>query len=600
VISFERLSNVIATRTKLADWPLIVKFGITPALSLLALLAFTLMGVSALHEARDATQQIVQSDLHDASRLAQMDHEFERANGDLFRLLTAKAANPKGTNVPVRAAALQRAFADIGHGLKALRTSGIGKPNRARIDMAIQQLDGYAQAVDVVTAMLDLNFETAVSMLPPFQKNAALVTATFRDIGQSGTAQASRRAQLVSDQVETAKDMLVWLSVLAVIVIAATAFTLGIATIKSIFKIADATTRLAGADYDIDIGALRRGDELGAVVTALETFRTNALDAARVLTEREQERVEADESERRRIHERQTAEHESRERAARERRMMLNELACEFENSISTIIDAVSRSCDSLLLNAEELTERAQQIRLESTLLDRESGEMAQSMQIAAVATDELMMSFAEIGRQVDGSHQVATSACHEAEKAGDTVAMLAQEAERIEAVVGTISQIASRTNLLALNATIEAARAGEAGRGFAVVASEVKNLAGQTGGATNQVRGQISGIQASATDVVDATKSITAMVQSLNEVASIVAVAVAQQVHAGNEIAGVLATAVNKTDDMVRASGQIRQAADQGNLAATDMRAAINQLQHHFKQLRSDAERFVNHIRAA
>jgi methyl-accepting chemotaxis protein len=279
---------------------------------------------------------------------------------------------------------------------------------------------------------------------------------------------------------------------------------------------------------------------------------------------------------------------------------MLNTLACDFENSISTIIGAVGRASESLLLNAKKLTERAEQTRLESTKLDRESSEMAQSMQIAAAATDELMMSFAEIGRQVDGSHQVASSACLEAEKAGDTVAMLAQEAERIEAVVGTISQIASRTNLLALNATIEAARAGEAGHGFAVVANEVKNLAGQTGGATDQVRGQISGIQASATHVVDATKSITTLVQSLNEVASIVAVAVGQQVDAGNEIASVLAAAVNKTDDMVRASGQIRQAADQGNVAATDMRGAVDQLQQHFKQLRSDAERFVSHIRAA
>lgn len=598
--SFKRLSNAIMARSRLADWPLIVKFGITPALSLVALLAFTLMGVSALHQARDATQQIVRSDLRDASRLAQMDHEFERANGDLFRLLTAKAANPKGTDVSGRAAAIQRAFADVGHGLKALRTSGIGKPNRARIDTAIQQLDEYAQAVDVVTAMLDVNFETAVSMLPRFQKHAVIVTATFRDVSQSGAAQSSSRAQLVSDDVEATRNELIWLSALAVIMIAAAAFTLGVATIRSIFRIADATTRLAGADYDIDIQALRRGDELGAVVTALETFRTNALDAARLLTEREEARVKADESERRHSRERQTAENESRERAARERHTMLNALACEFENSISTIIEAVSRSSECLLMNAEKLTERAEQTKAESTKLDRESGEMAQSMQIAATATDELMMSFAEIGRQVNGSHQVATSACLEAEKAGDTVAMLAQEAERIEAVVGTISQIASRTNLLALNATIEAARAGEAGHGFAVVANEVKNLAGQTGGATNQVRVQISGIQASATDVVDATRSITAMIQSLNQVSSIVAVAVGQQVSAGNEIASVLAAAVNKTDDMVRASGHIRRSADQGNLAATDVRAAVDQLQQHFKQLRSDAERFVTHIRAA
>ncbi|SCA57217.1 putative Methyl-accepting chemotaxis protein [Candidatus Terasakiella magnetica] len=59
---------------------------------------------------------------------------------------------------------------------------------------------------------------------------------------------------------------------------------------------------------------------------------------------------------------------------------------------------------------------------------------------------------------------------------------------EEVRGVSSVIQKIASQTNLLALNATIEAARAGEAGKGFAVVASEVKNLAGQTAKATEQI----------------------------------------------------------------------------------------------------------------
>ncbi|MFX7549066.1 methyl-accepting chemotaxis protein, partial [Acinetobacter baumannii] len=62
--------------------------------------------------------------------------------------------------------------------------------------------------------------------------------------------------------------------------------------------------------------------------------------------------------------------------------------------------------------------------------------------------------------------------------------------------VVGLIKGIADQTNLLALNATIEAAREGEAGKGFAVVASEVKQLASQSGRATEDISRKVAEIQ--------------------------------------------------------------------------------------------------------
>jgi len=64
----------------------------------------------------------------------------------------------------------------------------------------------------------------------------------------------------------------------------------------------------------------------------------------------------------------------------------------------------------------------------------------------------------------------------------------LVDQIKRVAGVAEQINAIARQTNLLALNATIEAARAGDAGRGFAVVAGEVKELAGQTSEATEEI----------------------------------------------------------------------------------------------------------------
>ncbi len=66
------------------------------------------------------------------------------------------------------------------------------------------------------------------------------------------------------------------------------------------------------------------------------------------------------------------------------------------------------------------------------------------------------------------------------------------------------IDAIAETTNILSLNAAIEAARAGEAGRGFAVVASEVKNLAGKTRIATEEIVRTIDSLEIEAGKVVD------------------------------------------------------------------------------------------------
>jgi methyl-accepting chemotaxis protein len=121
-----------------------------------------------------------------------------------------------------------------------------------------------------------------------------------------------------------------------------------------------------------------------------------------------------------------------------------------------------------------------------------------QTQAVEAAARSQQVQTLAQEGienlRRNVGSMEETTI---EVRRAADEIQELEQSAMQVHNIVGTIKDIASRTNLLALNAAIEAARAGEDGRGFAVVASEVRQLAVRTASSAAEVNAiieQISG----------------------------------------------------------------------------------------------------------
>jgi PAS domain S-box-containing protein len=156
--------------------------------------------------------------------------------------------------------------------------------------------------------------------------------------------------------------------------------------------------------------------------------------------------------------------------------------------------------------------------------------EMSTDVQAVAASAEELAASIGEIAQSMAKSRSATDGAFQQATEVGRNTDTLAQAAQAMNGIVGLIRSVASQINLLALNATIEAARAGDAGKGFAVVASEVKNLAVQAAKATEQISGEIDGIQTIAGQVAAALGAIRDAVTTVRESVTITASAVEEQ----------------------------------------------------------------------
>ncbi len=146
------------------------------------------------------------------------------------------------------------------------------------------------------------------------------------------------------------------------------------------------------------------------------------------------------------------------------------------------------------------------------------SQQASSNVNAVATAAEELWVSVQEIGSQVTRSTQIAGEQCAQRRKPISRWSEPLKSAQKIGGVVQLIRDIAGQTNLLALNATIEAARAGDAGKGFAVVASEVKNLAGQTAKATEEIATQVNDMQAVTLATAAAIRKIGEIIRACHQ----------------------------------------------------------------------------------
>ncbi|MBR1612317.1 MAG: hypothetical protein IJ671_02060 [Succinivibrio sp.] len=262
--------------------------------------------------------------------------------------------------------------------------------------------------------------------------------------------------------------------------------------------------------------------------------------------------------------------------------------------SISSIVDVsgqVGRVIEELHLASDKINE---------TAMDNQNRALT-----VAAASDEMVSTTSDIAKNCENASTIAEESSRSTEegvsrvqevidKIGSQVIKskedallvqsLAEQAQKIGAIVNTIDDIASQTNLLALNAAIEAARAGEAGKGFAVVADEVRALASRTSSSTQEITKMVSQIQTEAKKADDA---MHLSVKVMDVLAS-----------DSGEIEHILSSLTERVNEVSGQITQIATAAEQQTVATSEISSNMKNITDGSRELAESIQSINSNIK--
>ena len=187
--------------------------------------------------------------------------------------------------------------------------------------------------------------------------------------------------------------------------------------------------------------------------------------------------------------------------------------------------DNISEMLAMIKFSGDTLNDDTKMLAQSSNSLSTASNQQAANLEETSAALEEITSSM-QVSREnaISMSNYAKTlntavlSGQKEANETSNSMEDINIQVSNINDAISVIDQIAFQTNILSLNAAVEAATAGEAGKGFAVVAQEVRNLAGRSADAAQEIKTLVENATKTANSGKEIAKSMIEGYKSLNE----------------------------------------------------------------------------------